>query len=40
VRRMVLPALVHRRVREHQHEQARPDDEHEQRPERVCGAAG
>jgi hypothetical protein len=39
VRRVVLPALVDRRVREHQHEHGRADDEHEQRPEGVRGAA-
>jgi hypothetical protein len=39
VRRVVLPALVDRRVREHQHEHGSADDEHEQRPEGVRGAA-
>jgi hypothetical protein len=40
VRRMVLPALVDGRVRQHQHEHGRADDQHEQRPEGVRGAAG
>jgi hypothetical protein len=40
VRRVVLPALVHRWVRQHQREHARPEGEQEERPERVRGGAG